>query len=194
MAAFTSTASAISQTAPAAKKKRKRCSKKKRRVRKSPKPAKPPRSLAKKRWKRRNPKRKSRKKNPSRRKPPPLPEVRGETSHFAAPFPLSPLLPNSPLLPASYWCARQVTHVRHHPRENLYPLWSHDGRWHHRDSERQNRQCRSRRRSPRRRPGDRRQGPAGLSRPVRSHHANGFARDRRGQRHSRFRGNWSVQS
>src|SRR5258707_11640384 len=144
MAAFTSTASAISQTAPATKKKRKRCSKKKRRARKSPKPAKPPKSLAKKRWKRRNPKRKSGKKNPSRRKPPPLPEVRGETSHFAAPFPLSPLLPNSPLLPASYWCARQVTHVRHHPRENLYPLWPHDRQCNNRDSERQSRQSRRR--------------------------------------------------
>src|SRR6266478_585502 len=181
MAAFTSTASAISQTVPAAKKKRKRCSTKKRRVRKSPKPAKPPRSLAKKRWKRRNPKRKSRQKNPSRRKPPPFPEVRSENPvDFVAQFPLLSLPPEPPSLLGSCERARQVTHVRHHPRENLYPLWSHDRRWHHRDSERQNRQCRSRRRSPRRRPGDRRQGPAGLSRPVRSHHTNGFARDRRG--------------
>src|SRR6266478_1034483 len=170
MAAFTSTASAISPTVPAAKKR--------------PKPAKPPRSLAKKRWKRRNPKRKSRKKNPSRRKPPPLPEVRSENPvDFVAQLPLlslPSLPPEPPSLLGSCERARQVTHIRHHPRENLYPLWSHDRRWHHRDSERQNRQCRSRRRSSRRRPGDRRQGPAGLSRPVRSHHANGFARDRRG--------------
>src|SRR6266481_601959 len=179
MAAFTSTASATSPTVPAAKKKRKRCSKKKRRARK-------------------NPKRKSRQKNPSRRKPPPFPEVRSENPvDFVAQFPLlslPSLPPEPPSLLGSCERARQVTHVRHHPRENLYPLWSHDRRWHHRDSERQNRQCRSRRRSPRRRPGDRRQGPAGLSRPVRSHHTNGFARDRRGQRHGRFRGNWSVQS
>src|SRR5467141_3209587 len=159
MAAFTSTASAISLTAPPAKKKRKRCSKKKRRAQR--KSRKPPRSLAKKRWKRRNPKRKSWKKNPSRRKLTPFPEVRSENpADFVAQLPLlslptlPSLPPEPPFLLGSCERARQVTHVRHHPRENFYPLWSPDRRWHDRDSERQNRQRRSSRGRPRRREGN----------------------------------------
>src|SRR6266478_9296199 len=156
MAAFISTASAISPNALPTKRKRKRCSKKKRRAqRKSRKPAKPPRSLAKKRWKRRNPKGKSRKKNPSRRSLTPFPEVRSENPvDFVAQLPLLSLPPEPPFLLGSCERARQVTHVRHHPRENFYPLWSHDRRWHDRDSERQNRQRRSSRGRPRRREGN----------------------------------------
>src|SRR4029077_10997548 len=163
MAAFTSTASAISPTAPPAKKKRKRCSKKKRRAqRKTGNLAKQPKNQGK-----RNLKKKSRKKNLNRRNPLPFPEVRSETPlDFPAQLRLSALPPEPPFLLARCERARQVTRLCHHPCQNLHPLRSHHRRWHDRDSERQNRQCRSRRRSPRRRPSDRRQGPASLSRPV----------------------------
>src|ERR1700676_1255590 len=105
MAVFTSTASATSPIAPRARRKRERCSRKKRR------PA------------RRSQTRKKRKTNLNHRKPTPTMEVRGETFLFVAPRPLPPL---PPLLLSCNHGAGEVTHLRHHPRENIHSFRRRD--------------------------------------------------------------------
>src|ERR1700732_2004583 len=99
MDAFTSIVSAISPTAPFAKRRRRRCSTRKRRARRRRRNlAKPRRSREKRNQKKRSRKRRSRKKNRNRRKPPLFPGVRDEASHFALPLVLSPFLPKPSLL------------------------------------------------------------------------------------------------
>src|ERR1700676_2754445 len=118
MAVFTSTASATSPIAPRARRKRERCSRKKRRPEKRRPRPKQPRSPA-----RRSQTRKKRKTNLNHRKPTPTMEVRGETFLFVAPRPLPPL---PPLLLSCNHGAGEVTHLRHHPRENIHSFRRRD--------------------------------------------------------------------
>src|SRR3984893_13708365 len=117
MAAFISTASAISPTAPLARKKRERYSRKKRRPEKRRQRPKRPRSPVRRSQTRRN-----RKTNPNHHKPASMTEVRGEASLFAACHRLPPLLPlPSPLL-SSNERAGEAAHLRHHTRKNFHAL------------------------------------------------------------------------
>src|SRR5260370_734774 len=201
MAASTSTASATSPHAPSAKKRRKRSSTNLRnpqtRSRKTESPMPP--CLSCKNPRKRNLKRKSRKKRNRKKSPshlnseaparPLSPEVRCEPRSNSRSSPLPPLLHKLPLPPQPCECCcsnSAANYLRSDSRENLHSRREHHRRRHAHHSRWKNRGGRRRLGHPRWSPGDRRERTAGLPGIVRPDYPDGFAGDRRRQRHRRF--------
>src|SRR6267143_194167 len=206
MAAFSSTASATSPNAPSAKRKRKRSStnlkKPRRRNRKTKSPMLPcpsGKNPPRRNPKRKNRKKKSRKKNPnhpqqaaSTRRRPFCPGVRCEVYiHHSPDHP--DLRRDLRLARSGIRAIAAFHHVRSNPRENFHARRKHHRRRDAYHSRWKNRGGWCRLGRPRGGPGDRRKRATGLPGNLRRDYPDGFAGDRRSQRHRRFGRVWKLQ-